>query len=78
MGRVDRERCEDGKHAGVEDLDEVGAVVLVEVVPVREHDPDRFERGCDDRGEQRGLAPHQGANLIAYRRELFYGPEPVG
>ena len=79
VGRVHRERGEHREDARVEHLDEVLAVVVVELVPVGERDADVFERGRDLLGEELGLAGDELVDRGARsRRAARAGPCPSG
>ena len=67
-----------GKTLRVEHLDEVLAVVVVELVPVRERDADVFERGRDLLREQLGLAGDELVDARADRAELLERVHAVG
>ena len=77
MAGVDGERREDRIDLALEDVDEVGAVVVVERGPVREADA-RLGQGRDDEvQEDVVLAPHQLLDPAADHRQLLARAQPV-
>ncbi len=78
MGRIDRQRREHGEDPALEDLVEVGTVVVVELLPLREADPRHIEVGDEDVPEDAGATLRERLDARADLGELGLGREAVG
>jgi hypothetical protein len=78
VGRVHRQRGQDREDLVLEDVHEVLAVVVVELLPLRVADPLLAERGDHLVAEHRGVAHRQLADDLTDRAQLLGRREPVG
>jgi len=78
MAGIDGQRREDGEDALGEDLVEVAGVVLVELAPARQDDPDLGQVWRHLVEEQPLLAVHELGHPFAQLAQLLRGGTPVG